>query len=145
MVLLPLNGSLEAGIAIQLVLTVSEELASHLQSDDVAFAEGPRVNPLTNAVPLKHETSSLARPVASGRNSIFHPTTEAGVATGSESFVQAHLCLADHVDPPPENEVSFTTVTAGGLASATLNLDGIINTVNLLPDVSQRCRLCLFI
>lgn len=130
-VLTALNHSLETGVTIRLVLTISGNPAYTHKNDHAAPTEGPVNDHPVYPTPLVYQPSDPSTPSASHRHSILRAATAAESAETKPRPSPQFASL-------PENEASISTGDAIGLASTVSHLDKMLDITNPRADVSER-------
>lgn len=131
----PLDHSLETGLPIRLVLTVSGNPNYTHKNDISTLGQGPSNQYWANTPPITRHYRAM--PSASLRPSIVQPPMKDEIANVSEGFAHLDPYLADHMDGFPRNTASITTGVATGLASIVSNLELILNFINLRAEVRE--------
>lgn len=124
-------GSIEPGITILLVVTISGDLSS------IPFAEGSLNDHLANTIHPNHRPSHLSTSFASDGNSILQAPIEYEKATDSENLTQINTRSNEATLHALGNVTSIATDVGTGLASAASNLEEMLHNANLLADVSD--------
>lgn len=128
-VLSPLDGGLEGGVTVKLVITVSGNPANTYRNVNVTPFEEPSNGHPVNTSPATREFLHPATYSASIGNSILHATTDTKIVPLNTQFVRT-------TPQPLQHVASIPTDTTTGLASALSNLELIVNVDNLSNNVS---------